>query len=183
MSVLFDSQHRFTVDDVFAMLDHGALDRAEHVQLLDGVLVDSPPQGFPHLRATSRIHRLLIDRLGPTRAVLSQGSLLLPPDSMPEPDVAVLLRPITDYSALPRGTDCLLVVEVAVTSHALDVHKARLYAAGGVPCYWLVDVPGRRVLVHELPRATGYHRVTTWESGEAVPLPEGGGHALVDDLL
>lgn len=52
-----------------------------------------------------------------------------------------------------------------------------------MPVYWLIDVPGRRVLVHQGPRASGYQHLTTYESGDDVPLPDDRGTVRVDDLF
>ena len=55
----------------------------------------------------------------------------------------------------------LLVIEVAETSVRLDlVRKARIYAAAGVPTYWVVDLGRDLVHVHTEPTADGYASVT-----------------------
>jgi Uma2 family endonuclease len=50
-----------------------------------------------------------------------------------------------------------LVIEVAVSSLPYDLTtKAAVYAAAGVPDFWVVDLVGRRVVVHRSPSADGY---------------------------
>lgn len=48
------------------------------------------------------------------------------------------------------------------------------YARAQIPVYWVVDVDGRRVLVHAEPRVVdgrgGYARVETCLAGHDVPL-------------
>ena len=47
-----------------------------------------------------------------------------------------------------------------------------MYAAEGVRAYWLVDVPGRSVEVHERPDAAGrYRRVRVLGADDSVDLP------------
>jgi Uma2 family endonuclease len=183
VSLLFELQHRFTVDEVLAMVEHGILHDDDHVQLLEGILIDRTPQGHPHARTTTLVGEALYAHFRAEHPLLVHCPIQLGTTSLPEPDVAVLRQPIRALPGHPKGHDCLLVVEVAVTSHALDHHKARLYAAGGVPVYWLVDVPGRRVLVHQGPRASGFQQLTTYEAGDDVPLPDDRGTVRVDDLF
>ena len=49
-----------------------------------------------------------------------------------------------------------------------------LYARARIPVYWVVDVPGRRILVHSEPREVEgrgeYARVETYRAGETLPL-------------
>jgi Uma2 family endonuclease len=50
-----------------------------------------------------------------------------------------------------------LLVEVADTTMDRDTgRKLELYAAAGVPEYWVVDVNAGQVLMHDDPRADGY---------------------------
>jgi Uma2 family endonuclease len=67
-------------------------------------------------------------------------------ESEPEPDVAIV--PSGNY--VDRHPDrALLIIEVAESSLAYDREtKAPIYAASGVPEYWIVDVAGRAVEVH-----------------------------------
>jgi hypothetical protein len=48
------------------------------------------------------------------------------------------------------------------------------YAPAGIPAYWVVDVPGRRILVHSEPRIVDgrgeYARLDTYRPGQALPL-------------
>ena len=70
---------------------------------------------------------------------------------MPEPDLAVLAEFKTDYARRhPRGDELLLAVEVADTTVRYDATMKRdLYARAGVPEYWVLDIGGRRLIVHQ----------------------------------
>jgi hypothetical protein len=64
---------------------------------------------------------------------------------------------------------------VAVTSLRADLTTAlEHYARAGIPAYWVVDVAGRRVLVHTEPRVVDgrgeYGRIETYSCGQALPL-------------
>jgi Uma2 family endonuclease len=87
-------------------------------------------------RRFSRARRLL------GRAfVWMQSPLVLAEDTEPQPDIVVLRRRPVPYKGREAGAeDALLVVEVADSPLACDRStKRRLYAAAGIPEYWIVD--------------------------------------------
>jgi Uma2 family endonuclease len=82
------------------------------------------------------------------------------PDSLPEPDVAVVTGSQLDYAwRHPSPSEVVLAVEIAVTSQAFDRDKACIYARAGVAAVWLLDVPARRLEVHGEPQPDGQYRV------------------------
>jgi Uma2 family endonuclease len=95
------------------------------------------------------------------------------PDSLPEPDLVVVKGQPLDYQHRhPVGVETLLVVEVARTSQAVDRRKAEIYAAAGVPVYWLVDLTERRIEVFSQPSSTGtFTQRRILSPGEEVDLP------------
>jgi len=97
------------------------------------------------------------------RAVVStQLSFIAGPFSVPAPDVAVVPGRYEDYDQTHPRT-ALLVVEVADSSLKQDrLTKAMIYAAAGIPEYWIVNVVDQQVEVHREPdrRARRYREVT-----------------------
>jgi len=73
---------------------------------------------------------------------------------MPEPDIT-----LTDYrgdGAVPLA-HVALVIEVSDTTLDTDLgRKADLYAAAGVPEYWVIDLNEARALLHMNPLDHGY---------------------------
>jgi Uma2 family endonuclease len=160
--------YRLDVDAYNGIVESGALD-GQPVELIEGLIVDMmSPQGVRH----AEVIEALTDHFARTDArVRVQLPFRVPPDSMPEPDLVLLAeRP-------PPGrhpSEALLVVEVAVSSHHVDRQaKADLYAKGGVPVYWLVDVPAKQVEVRTEPRPEGYLSCETY-AGSLVPTPVAG---------
>jgi Uma2 family endonuclease len=156
-----------TADEVLRMLDAGVLEDAQHLELLHGVLtekgVKSPEHGALKRRLWQWLH-------GDGRLVMTEDPLVTPDGlSAPEPDIAVV-EPGDYLERLP--TTAWLVVEVAKTSLKIDAQvKPALYAAMGVPDYWVVDVHARRVRVHRDPGRDGYASVTVHgPTGELQPL-------------
>ncbi len=142
--------HPLSVANVEEMARAGILDEDDHVELLDGVLVQMSPQGSPHAYALRRLTALAFPVASAAGLELSiQGPLDVgSPISLPEPDLAIV--PLTGRHEHPRHA--LLVVEMGATSLTIDlVRKARIYATGGVPDYWVLDVKGRALAVHRDP--------------------------------
>lgn len=145
------------------MVSAGIFGADDHIELIDGELIDVSPQGPTHIALKDHIRRLLEAVLDGAVHVREQGPLDLSPDSLLEPDLAIVRGMPRDYlNAHPTGRDALLVIEVAVTSQQHDRAKAAIYACAAVPEYWLVDVAGRCLAVYRQPLAQGqYGRVET----------------------
>jgi Uma2 family endonuclease len=143
-----------TADEVLRMVEAGILGADRRVELLHGVLTEVSPQKPQHVEAIVRLTRWL-DAAIPRFLVRAQFPLTVPDrTSLPEPDVAVV-EPGDYRDAHPEGA--LLVIEVALSSLAVDMKvKPELYAAAGVPDYWVVDIAAKRVRVFREPGGDGY---------------------------
>jgi Uma2 family endonuclease len=130
----------------------------ERVELIDGLLVEMGPQGTRHAEVVARLNRLLMAVLLDRATVRIRSPFAIGDAAEPEPDVAVV--PLADYSGRYPET-AFLIIEVAESSLAKDrLVKAELYARGGVPEYWLVDLDGRAVEVYRDPRDGVYRSMT-----------------------
>ncbi|HEY3815517.1 MAG TPA: Uma2 family endonuclease [Polyangiaceae bacterium] len=164
--------------DVLRMVEAGILRPDEPVELLKGRLLLVSPQGPPHASVVGALAEALRAAYGAGHAVREEKPLHLP-DSLPEPDIAVVRGAQLDYVARhPGGADAVLVVEVAVTSQALDHDKARIYARAAVPVLWLLDIPARRLEVHLEPQTDGRYRVVQILGDEDEVTPPGTGSRL-----
>jgi Uma2 family endonuclease len=88
-------------------------------------------------------------------------------------------------SAGRHPTSALLVVEVSASSHAIDRgRKAELYAAAGIPAYWLIDIPARTVEVRSDPGPSGYRTLRTLDTADVLASPcQGVEELALDELL
>lgn len=136
-----------------ALVATGLLD-GEPLELIEGALVRVSPQGAGHAEAIGRVMRALDPQVPAGWQLRIQTPLALGDRSEPEPDVAVV--PEADYSHA-HPTAAALVVEVSASSRPVDLGlKARMYAAGGVGEYWVLDLAARVLVVHRRPGPTGY---------------------------
>ena len=141
----------------------------ERVGLLHGALVMKDPQSPPHASVSQRLNRIFAARVPEERAALRLHSpLAASDDSEPEPDVTLV--PPGDYLDV-HPTNAFLVVEVSDSSLKKDREiEAGLYAATGIPEYWLVDLRHGVVEVHTEPGAGRYQRVTPCRRGDSIHL-------------
>ena len=159
--------HPLTVDDLAAMVKAGILGEDDRVELLDGVLVEMSPQGEAHAYAIREL-------LAQIAAVVLEAGLRLSiqsplnvvsPISQPEPDLAVV--PAGGWDA--HAAQALLVIEVSMTSRAIDLgRKTAIYAAAGIPDYWVLDLTNRRLVVHRDPVDDRYETVRAFTDADAV---------------
>ena len=166
--------HRFSVREYHDLIAKGAFRETDPVELLEGFLVVKMPRTPAHDYAImileKRLHRLVPDPYvvrGQCAATFS--------DSEPEPDFIVAQGPLSEYRTRhPGPSDTLLVVEVSASSLERDrTDKGRIYARGGIPIYWIVNVEERRVEVYTKPVGglnAGYDQHDDYTVGEAVPL-------------
>ena len=123
----------------------------ERLELLDGLLVVSEPQGSRHAATVRRVLRALRAAVGDAWQIDSQLPLALDDDSEPEPDIAVVAPDPTAYREA-HPSRAVLIVEVADASYRVDrENKTSLYARAGIPECWIVDLARETVEVHRVP--------------------------------
>src|SRR4249920_3473703 len=82
-------QRRFTLAEYHRMIEAGILGEDEHLELLEGDIVQMSPQDKPHARAMGKLNRWFARSLGDEYVVRPQLPRTLS-DSEPEPDLAVV---------------------------------------------------------------------------------------------
>lgn len=187
---------RFTIEQYDRMIEAGVFaghpgpdepfTEPPRVELIEGEIVVMSPIGSRHEEVVDRLaawsFRVASNNLARVRI---QHSLGIPGrGSVPQPDVA-WVRPRDYAAARPEAADALLVIEVADTSLHHDLHeKAAIYAAGGVPDYWVVDVTAEIVHVLRCPGAAGYAERAALGRGERIaPLARPEASLAVEDLF
>ncbi|MEM1166350.1 MAG: Uma2 family endonuclease [Planctomycetota bacterium] len=141
---------RWTREEYHALGEAGLIPEDERVELIEGEILKMTPIGSPHDGNNRWLTMFFAPKLEGRAIVSVQGVLGIEDDSEPEPDF-VLLKPRDDYYRRSHATaaDALLVIEVAQPSRSFDLgRKARLYARGGVPEYWVVDMLEQRLVRH-----------------------------------
>jgi len=163
------------------MIEEGILPEDTGLELLDGVLVrkdrgdaggDPMTVGQAHAYVVKQLAYLGL-RLDPARVHLqTQQPVVIPGAVEPEPDAAIVQRPIT-ATGKPRAEPVSCVIDVAGTSLDRDrTAKLRHYARGGIPQYVIVDLHERTAEEYLRPHsATGtYTARTTYPTGTRMRL-------------
>lgn len=155
---LLDGQnkHRLTVEE-FLMLDRANAFGMRSAELFGGEVYYMSPKHRPHARTVGNLYfaiRQSLEQSGLGLSVLADISVRLSDHDAPEPDIVITDAP--DGEGILPLDAAKLVIEVADSTLATDLGlKADLYAAAGVPEYWVVDVNEGRILMHSDPRPDG----------------------------
>ena len=154
------------------------------LQLIQGEIVEMSPQSATHATAIQRLTRAVEALLGPGHHVRVQLPIALSDDSEPEPDVAVVKGTIDDYEEQHPGT-AVLIGEVADSTLRFDqTRKLAMYAAAGVPEYWVLNLVDRTLDVHREPHGSGYAtRLRLGPEDSVSPLAAPAAHLRVADLF
>lgn len=124
------------------------------VELLRGIVVNKMPKSPLHELVAQKLMNRLLAQVPKEFQVRCERPLTLR-DSEPEPDISVALGRPEDW-ALAHPSKAHLVVEVAVSSTALDEGKGEIYAEAGIAEYWLVRAEDNAVDVYRQPSSQGY---------------------------
>jgi Uma2 family endonuclease len=179
--------YRFTLDQYEAMVASGALSDKDRFHLINGFLVAKMTQNDPHCTADDLCGEALTRVIPAGWYIRASKPIRLPPGSKPEPDRCVVRGTIRDYSRLSPGpADAGLIVEIADSSLLEDRKVAQVYAASGIPVYWIVNLVDRQVEVYSLPSEGGYQSSQVLRAGQEVPVVLDGvevGRIAVADIL
>src|SRR3954471_10163269 len=111
MSVQIARRH-FNVAEYYRMMEAGILSESDHVELIDGEVVEMSPIGSRHAACVDRLNKFF-NKLEEV-IVRVQNPIRLDDFSEPQPDITLLLLRADFYAqGHPTPSDVLLVVEVA----------------------------------------------------------------------
>ena len=123
-------------------------------ELIRGIIFERPVKTPLFCFVESLLYRTAAPALG-EGFILGLGQPLSLRDSCPEPDLAVFAGVPKQFLRQHPYT-AKLVIEIAISTEALDRVKAAIYAEAGVEEYWIV-LPDRGVIERfTQPGATGY---------------------------
>jgi Uma2 family endonuclease len=133
-------------------------ENGRRTELIRGILIEKMSKSPLHRSIWSRLYKMFLAQLPSGYAVWKEEPLTLA-DSEPEPDISVTVGAEDAFKHQHPGT-AELVVEVAITSAALDRANAALYAEARVKEYWIVLAAKREVEVYRQPDNGMYRDVT-----------------------
>ncbi|GAA2034318.1 Uma2 family endonuclease [Catenulispora yoronensis] len=137
----------YTAEDLDRISDLPA-----HTELIDGSLVFASSRPAFHMVVIDELKSALRSQAPEDFVVMREMTVTLARRQRPEPDLSVITR--ATFQGLDHG-DLLVagvVLVVEVVSRESEIRdrerKPRLYAAAGIPDYWLVENEAGEPVVH-----------------------------------
>ena len=92
--------------------------------------------------------------------------------SKPEPGIAILRGEIEDYDKREAtAADAVLIVEVSESTLEFDrAGRLSMYARGGIPIYWVLNLVDRRLEIYREPSEGTYGVIEIFGPDDKVPL-------------
>ncbi len=145
--------YRFSVSQYLALAAANILTSDDRVELIDGWIVPKMTRHPPHTVATRALY-VALTALVPDGWFVTKEDPIALDESMPEPDLAAIRGRSGDFRESHPGPEQIaLIAEVAESSlHRDRVEKLRIYAAAGIPRYWVVNLVDSTVEVYADPR-------------------------------
>jgi Uma2 family endonuclease len=163
--------YKWTLDRYHQAIEAGIFED-QRVELLKGEIIVVSPEREPHTYFSDRCANRLRDRLR-GRAQIREGKpIILPDDSEPQPDIAVV-QPLDqvylDHHPYPENIFLLIEYSNSTLKKDLEV-KPKIYAEAGIQEYWVVNLQDLEVIVFRDPTQQGYQTKITLKEGAIAPL-------------
>ncbi|WP_299487773.1 Uma2 family endonuclease [Acaryochloris sp. IP29b_bin.137] len=159
---------KFTVGQYHQMIESGILTDRDHVELIQGEIIEMSPVGRHHAACVDRLNELLVLKLFQKALIRVQSPILLSDHSEPQPDVSILQRREDFYDAgHPKPDDIFALVEVSDSTIEFDRDvKIPMYAQEHIPEVWLVNLNDTQVKRYCQPITTTYQQLQIFNLGE-----------------
>jgi Uma2 family endonuclease len=162
---------KWSLQDYHQMIATGLLDNRK-VELLTGEIIEMSPEGVSHSSYCRETAKYLRRLLGDRADISEAHPILLPNNSEPEPDIAIVKLSPTLYRDLhPQPEDIFWLIEISDSTLAKDLGmKKDIYAAAGIPEYWVMNLQTSVVVVFRDLTTSGYQSETQFNSGTISPV-------------
>ena len=160
--------HRWDRRTYERMVDAGFFPPHSHAELINGEIIDMSPQGTVHYTVLSLLEAILRENFDAGYLIRTQAPFIVSNDSEPEPDIAVVTGTPRDYLHEHPSKACLLVEISDTTLHFDRETKSAMYAACGIPEYWLVNLKENCVEVFRQPRNGRYSELKSYFAGDSI---------------
>ena len=144
---------RFSLDEYHKLTEIGFFHEDDRIELIRGEIIEMAAKGTAHEVCISKLLRELVIILGEAATLRCQSPIVLPKNSEPEPDFAIVRNSPDDYlSAHPNPDDVLLVIEISDSTLNYDRNiKLPLYAEAGISDFWIFNLFDNQLEAHSEP--------------------------------
>lgn len=178
-------RHRWTRNEFYKIIEAGCFEPNAHLELIEGDIVEKElPMNSPHATGVRRGLNVMRNIFTTGYIVDVQLPLYLSDINEPLPDIAVVAGLVEDFEE-EHPTTAALILEVSDTTLREDrTTKVSLYARGGIPDYWILNLNDRVLEVYREPNGALYESIRFYHEGEdAAPLAAPDRPIAVSDLL
>jgi Uma2 family endonuclease len=146
-----------STEQYLRMIEAGVFDSTDKVELIGGFITPMAPVGPEHNGSLFKLTKFFVPAAEKFELAV-QATVSMAEGQVLEPDFALLTPRADGYmKALPGAADVLLVVELAASSIQSDRHvKLPIYAAAGIPEYWIVDLNQKTLEIYRKPVGDTY---------------------------
>lgn len=147
---------KWTVEDYHRLIETGLLG-SRNIELLQGELIEMPPEGPFHSYITEGIADYFRGTLQ-GKALVREAHPITLSNSEPQPDLAIVQLPRNLYRQRhPYPEDIFWLIEISQSTLAYDLaEKKQTYAQAGIPEYWVLDIKKQQVYVFRNPNENDY---------------------------
>jgi Uma2 family endonuclease len=163
------SVFKWSIADWHELIESGVL-AERRVELLEGEIIEMSPEGAMHSSTNYSVaeyfRALLRDR-----AIIREAHPITLDNSEPEPDIAIVNSPYTNYfTRHPYPQDIYWLVEISNQTLKSDLEKKSIiYARNGILEYWVIDLVNKQLVVHTQPINNSYSQIQTLAAGTITP--------------
>ena len=139
---------------------------SENSELIEGVIVKKMPKSPIHYSFTQKLLLFFQNKISSKYWIRQEGPILSK-HSVPEPDIAIVdFR--DDYYAVAHPSYAHLVIEISLTTLALDRDKADIYASSNIPEYWIFNLQSKTLEVFQNPSEDKYQLTTILTATDSI---------------
>ncbi|MEY4519715.1 MAG: hypothetical protein RLZZ499_2315 [Cyanobacteriota bacterium] len=163
------SVFKWSIADWHELIESGVL-AERRVELLEGEIIEMSPEGAMHSSTNYSVAEYFRDLLR-DRAIIREAHPITLDNSEPEPDIAIVNSPYTNYfTRHPYPQDIYWLVEISNRTLKSDLERKSItYARNGIPEYWVIDLVNKQLVVHTQPINNSYSQIQILSAGTITP--------------
>ena len=141
---------------------HGLIEQGliqDNLELLEGILFEKMSKSPLHVYLLNIITTYFRNKIPHTFLIRNEQPITTQ-NSEPEPDLAIVAGKDEDYIfSHPKTAE--LIIEVALSSLALDLEKAEIYARANIPEFIIIDGGRKQIFYFAKPASGKYQEENT----------------------
>ena len=157
--------YKWSIEQWHKLVESGLLE-GKPVELLEGEIIEMSPEGVEHSYTNRSIVKYLRELLAQEAEIIQAQPITLD-NSEPEPDVTIARLPEAIYRTHhPYAQDIYWLIEISNRTLTIDLkQKSRLYARNNISEYWVIDLVGKKLIVHTQPDNEEYSQIAEYKTG------------------